>query len=43
MFVDPDGVEISNYYLLSMETYIFGKGFTAVLDQPIPEKYYSIK
>ncbi len=43
MFTDANGNEISNYYLLSMETYIFGKGFTKVLDQPIPEKFYSIK
>ena len=43
MFVDPKGTEISNYYLLSMETYLLGKGFTSVLDLPIPEKYYSIK
>ena len=43
MFVDADGQEISNYYLLSMETYILGKGFTDVLSTPIPEKYYSIK
>jgi len=43
MFTDADGNEISNYYLLSMETYILGKGFTSVLNTPIPEKYYSIK
>ena len=43
MYVDPNGNEISNYYLLSMETYILGQGFTSVLDQPIPEKFYSIK
>lgn len=43
LFKDANGNEISNYYLLSMETYIFGQGNTKVLDQPIPEKYYSIK
>lgn len=43
IFKDAGGNEISNYYLLSMEPYIFGQGFTSVLDQPIPEKYYSIK
>ena len=42
IFTDATGKTIDNYYLLSMETYIFGKGFTHVLDQPIPEKYYSI-
>ena len=43
MFTDADGNELSNYYLLSMETYILGQGFTSVLNTPIPEKYYSIK
>ncbi|MCL2163019.1 MAG: DUF3798 domain-containing protein [Oscillospiraceae bacterium] len=43
MFKDPNGNEISNYFLLSMETYILGQGFTDVLSMPIPEKYYSIK
>ena len=43
IFVDPEGAKIDNYYLLSMETYIFGKGFTSVFDMPLPEKYYSIK
>lgn len=42
-FTDASGKELDNYFLLSMETYIFGKGFTKVLDQPIPEKFYSIK
>ena len=43
IFRAADGTEIKNYYLLSMETYIFGKGFTDVLSKPVPEKYYSIK
>jgi len=43
IFKDANGNIISNYYLMSMETYIFGKGFTDVLNMPIPEKYYSIK
>jgi hypothetical protein len=43
IFTDASGNQISNYYLLSMETYIFGKGNTDVLSKPIPEKYYSIK
>lgn len=43
LFKDADGKEISNYYLLSMETYIFGVGNTKVLGTPIPDKYYSIK
>jgi hypothetical protein len=41
--MDASGNTIDNYFLLSMETYIFGKGFTTVLNQPIPEKFYSIK
>jgi hypothetical protein len=43
IFKGADGKTIDNYYLLSMETYIFGKGFTDVLNTPIPEKFYSIK
>ena len=43
IFTDASGNTINNYYLLSMETYIFGKGFTNVLNEPIPQKYYSIK
>ena len=42
-FVDPEGTEIYNCYLLSMETYIYGEGFTSVFDIPLPPKYYSIK
>jgi len=43
LFKDADGNVISNYYLLSMETYIFGQGFTNVLGTEIPAKYYSIR
>jgi hypothetical protein len=43
IFKDANGRTINNYYLLSMETYIFGQGFTNVLNTPIPEKFYSIK
>lgn len=41
---DPDsGQKISNYYLLSMDTYIFGQGYSGVFSEPVPEKYYRIK
>jgi hypothetical protein len=42
-YTDPSGNKISNYYVLSMETYIFGQGYTNVFSQPIPAKYYSIR
>ncbi|MDR2713513.1 MAG: DUF3798 domain-containing protein, partial [Clostridiales bacterium] len=38
----PDGRTIDNYYLLTMDTYIFGQGYSGVLSEPFPEKYYSI-
>ena len=34
---------ISNYYLITMDTYIYGKGFTGVLSEPFPEKYFDVK
>jgi hypothetical protein len=42
VFTYPDGSKISNFYLLSMDTYIFGKGFSGVFSKPVPEKYYRI-
>jgi hypothetical protein len=43
IFMDANGGTISNFYLLSMETYVLGKGYTSVLNTEIPAKYYSIK
>ena len=43
VFNDFNGNTLRDYYLLTMEPYIFGKGFTKVLNEPIPAKYYSIK
>jgi len=43
IFTDANGRTIDNHYILSMETYIFGKGYTNVINSPIPEKYYSIR
>ena len=34
---------IDNYHLLTMDTYIYGKGYTGVLSEPFPEKYFDIK
>jgi hypothetical protein len=34
---------INNYYLVSMDSYLFGKGFTGVLSNPFPEKYFDVK
>ena len=39
-WIDED---LDNYYLLSMDTYIFGQGFSGVFREPFPEKYYNIK
>ena len=38
----PDGRKLDNYYLLTMDTYIFGQGYSSVFSEPFPEKYYSI-
>ena len=43
VFTYPDGSKINNYYLLAMDTYIFGQGYSGVLSEPFPEKYYSIE
>jgi len=43
LYTDASGRTINNYYLLSMETYIFGKGYTDVLNTAIPQKYFGIK
>ncbi|MDR2712660.1 MAG: DUF3798 domain-containing protein [Clostridiales bacterium] len=42
VFTYPDGSKIDNYYLLSMDTYIFGQGYSGVFSEPFPEKYYNI-
>ncbi|MDR2713582.1 MAG: DUF3798 domain-containing protein [Clostridiales bacterium] len=43
VFKYPDGSQLNNYYLLAMDTYIFGQGYSGVLSEPFPEKYYSIE
>ena len=43
IFRYPDGRTINNYYFLSMDTYIFGQGYSGVFSEPFPEKYYSIE
>ena len=43
IFTDASGRTIDNYYLMAMETYVFGTGYTDVLSAPIPQKYYSIR
>ena len=42
VFTYPDGRKLDNYYLLTMDTYILGKGYSGVLSEPFPEKYFSI-
>jgi predicted small lipoprotein YifL len=34
---------IDNYHLITMDTYIYGKGYTGVLSEPFPEKYFDVK
>jgi len=34
--------ERSNYFFLSMDTYIFGQGYSGVFSEPFPEKYYNL-
>ncbi|MDR2712988.1 MAG: DUF3798 domain-containing protein [Clostridiales bacterium] len=40
VFVYPDASKISNYFLLAMDTYIFGEGYSGVMTTPVPEKYF---
>ena len=42
VFTYPDGSKIDNYYFLSMDTYIFGQGYSGVMSTPVPEKYLTI-
>jgi len=37
------GEKADNYYLVSMDTYIFGQGYSHVFSEPFPEKYKNIK
>ena len=43
VFTYPDGSTIENYYLLTMDTYVFGKGYSGVMSEPVPEKYLTIE
>ena len=43
LFTSPDGSTLDNYYLLTMDSYIFGKGYSGVINEPFPEDYYNIK
>ena len=39
-YVDADGVERKNFFLVYQDTYIFGKGYLNLTSEVIPEKYY---
>ena len=41
-YVDADGVERENYFMVYQDTYIFGKGFLGQTSEVVPEKYYDI-
>jgi hypothetical protein len=37
------GVRVKNYFLLYMDTYIFGRGYMGTTSLKIPEKYFTVK
>ena len=43
IFTYPDGRKLNNYYLLTMDTYVFGKGYSGVMAEPVPEKYFLLE
>jgi len=43
VFTNVDGSTCDNYYLLYQDTYVFGKGYLNMIDETVPEKYFTIK
>jgi len=41
-YVDVDGVERENFFLVYQDTYVFGKGYLNMTDMEVPEKYFEI-
>lgn len=42
VFTNVDGTTCDNYFLLYQDTYVFGKGYLNMIDEVVPEKYFSI-
>lgn len=42
-YVDVNGVEKDNFYLLYQDTYVLGKGYLNMTNEVVPEKYFKIK
>lgn len=42
-YVDANGVEKDNFFMLYQDTYVFGKGYLHMTDEKVPEKYFEIK
>ena len=43
LYADANTNEVKKNHLLVLEdTYIFGKGYSGSIDEPVPEKYYSV-
>lgn len=42
-YVDVNGVEKDNFYLLYQDTYVLGKGYLNMTKEEVPEKYFKIK
>jgi len=41
-YVDVDGIERENFFLVYQDTYVFGKGYLHMTDLEVPEKYFEI-
>lgn len=42
-YVDANGVEKDNFFMLYQDTYVFGKGYLHMTEEKVPEKYFEIK
>jgi hypothetical protein len=42
-YMDVEGVERENFFLVYQDTYVFGKGYLHMTDLEVPEKYFEIK
>lgn len=41
-YVDVDGIERDNFFLVYQDTYVFGKGYLKMTELEVPEKYFEI-
>ena len=41
-YVDVDGIERENFFLVYQDTYVFGKGYLNMTDLDVPEQYFEI-